>query len=229
MAKAHPTTTTLTIDLRTESGTTSARAVRRAGNMPGVLYGHGDPTPISIAGKAFEELLTTGGKSHVLDATIGGKPDSVLLRDVQRDPVNHRPIHADFQRVNKNEEITTSVPIVLVGESLAVKNDGAMLDTVTREAELKGPAGKIPDQLTIDVSKLTLHTKVTAGDLVIPAGFTLLTPAETVMVTIEPSKTAVLAEEAAATQAEESAAAAAGDVSAPAEPVPATEGASETN
>ncbi len=189
MAKAHLPTDTLTIDVRTKSGTTAARAVRRAGNIPGVLYGHGQPTAISIGGKALEELLTMGGKSHILDATIGGTHDSVLLRDVQRDPVSHRPIHADFQRVTKGEAIAATVAILVTGESAAVK-DGAILDTVTRTIDVKGAADRIPDHIDVDVTELVVHSHVTAGDLVLPAGFTLVTPAETIIISIEAPRTA---------------------------------------
>ena len=208
MAKVHAPTDTLTIDVRTQSGTTAARAVRRAGKIPGVLYGHGEPTAIAIGAKALEELLTLGGKSHILDATIGGIHDSVLLRDVQRDPVNHRPIHADFQRVSTGEAISASVAIVVVGNSAAVK-DGAVLDTVTRTIDVKGPAGKLPDSISVDVTELGVHDHVTAGQLVLPDGFTLITPADTVIISIEAARTAAQAEETTAVSAEAPAAPAA--------------------
>jgi large subunit ribosomal protein L25 len=197
MAKAHAPSDSLTIDVRTHTGTTSARAVRRAGNIPGVLYGHGEPTPISIRAKALEELLTLGGKSHILDATIGGKHDSVLLRDVQRDPVNHRPIHADFQRVTKGEAITATVAIAVVGSSAAVK-DGAILAIVTRTIDVKGAADKIPESVSIDISELAVHSHVTAGELKLPGGFTLITPSDQVIISIEAPRTAAQAEETTA-------------------------------
>jgi large subunit ribosomal protein L25 len=200
MPKPHAPTDTLTIDVRPNSGTTAARAVRRTGRIPGVLYGHGDPTAISVGAKALDELLTTGGKSHILDVTVAGRHDSVLLRDVQRDPVSHRPIHADFQRVSKGEAITAAVSIVVVGSSPAVR-DGAILDTITRTIDLKGPADKIPDNISVDVTQLTVHAHVTAGDLVLPAGFALLTPPETVIISIEAPRTAAQAEETTATVA----------------------------
>jgi large subunit ribosomal protein L25 len=189
MPKANAPTDTLTIDIRAHAGTTSARAVRRDGKIPGVLYGHGAPTPISVEAKALEELLTTGGKSHILDATVGGVHDSVLLRDVQRHPVTHRPVHADFQRVSKGEAITSSVPIVVVGSSAAVK-DGAVLDIVTRAVDVKGAADKIPAGIEIDVTPLDVHSHVSAGQLTLPGGFTLVTPADTVILTIESPRTA---------------------------------------
>jgi large subunit ribosomal protein L25 len=197
MAKTHAPTDTLAIDVRTHAGTTAARAVRRAGQIPGVLYGHGTPTPIAIGAKALEELLTRGGKSHILDATIDGRHDSVLLRDVQRDPVTHRPIHADFQRVTKGEAISATVAIVVVGTSAAVK-DGAILDIVTRSIDVKGAADKIPENIEIDVTDLGVHSHVTAGALRLPAGFTLVTPADQVIISIEAPRTAAQAEETSA-------------------------------
>jgi large subunit ribosomal protein L25 len=194
MAKAHAPTDSLALDVRTRTGTTSARAVRRAGHIPGVLYGHGDPTAISIDGKAFEELLTLGAKTHVLDATIDGKHDSVLLRDVQRDPVSHRPIHADFQRVTKGEAITATVAIAVVGSSAAVR-DGAILDIVTRSIDVKGPSDNIPESIGIDVSELGLHSHVSAAELKLPAGFTLITPGDQVIISIEAPRTAIIVEE----------------------------------
>jgi large subunit ribosomal protein L25 len=197
MAKPHAPTDTLTIDVRPHTGTTAARAVRRAGGVPGVLYGHGEPTAISIGAKALDELLTRGGKSHILDATIAGRHDSVLLRDVQRNPISHRPIHADFQRVTKGEAITASVAIAVVGVSAAVK-DGAILDIVTRSIDVKGPVDKIPENISVDVSELGVHSHITAGDLKLPAGFALITPADQVIVSVEAARTAAQAEETSA-------------------------------
>ncbi len=196
MAKAHTATDSLTLDVRTHPGTTSARAVRRSGQIPAVLYGHGEPTAISIGAKALEDLLTHGGKSRILDAVVGGKHDSVLLREVQRDPVSHRPIHVDFQRVTQGEEITASVAIVVTGSSPAVR-DGAILDIVIRSIDVKGAAGKIPENITIDVSELTIHSHVTAGELALPESFTLITPADQVVVSVEAPRTGPAVEEAA--------------------------------
>lgn len=197
MPKAHAPSDTLTLDVRTHAGTTSARAVRRAGQIPGVLYGHGEPTPVAIGAKALEELLTLGGKSHILDAAVGGIHDSVMLRDVQRHPVTHRPVHVDFQRVTKGEAVNATVPIVLTGTSAAVK-DGAVLDTVTRAIDVKGPADKIPESIELDITELVVHSHVSAGELVLPTGFTLITPADAVIVSVEAPRTAAQAEETTA-------------------------------
>jgi large subunit ribosomal protein L25 len=210
MAKTKDLSDTLTIEARTGTGTSSAHALRKLGKVPGVLYGHGTPTPITIDGRALETLLTSAAKSHVLDATIDGKHDSVLLRSVQRDPISHHPIHADFQRVSKTESVYATVPVHTAGVSPAVR-DGAVMDLVTRQVEIKGPAGSIPEHIVVDVSAMGVHTHVSAHDLKLPAGFTLVTPADTVIISIETSRAAV----AEATPIADAAAAAA-----PAAPAP---------
>ncbi|MFN2459438.1 MAG: 50S ribosomal protein L25 [Candidatus Velthaea sp.] len=196
MAKSAERSDALTIETRENVGSTAARAARRSGKIPGILYGHGDPTPIAIDVRALESVLS-GGRSRIVDATLGGKHDSVLVRTVQRDPVTHRPIHVDLQRVSKGEAVTATLPIVTTGIARGVRDDGAVMDTVTRQIDVKGPADRIPENITIDVSSFGVHTHVSAGDVALPSGFTLLTPPDTVLVSIEASRTAQQAESAA--------------------------------
>jgi large subunit ribosomal protein L25 len=177
--------TTLTIQTRAKTGTTGAKAARREGNVPGVLYGHGSPLSIAVASRDLADLLATGGQSHIVDATIDGKHDSVLLRDVQRHPISHRPIAADFQRVSQTEEIYATVPVIAIGVAPGVKDDGGVLDMVTHALEIKGPAGKLPEELSVDVSTLQIGGHILASQVVLPAGFTLVTGGETTVVAIE--------------------------------------------
>jgi len=176
--------TTVTIETRTGSGTTGAKKSRREGKVPGALYGHGDAQAIAVDMRTLADLIATGGASHVVDATIDGK---------------HRPISADFQRVSQTEAITASISIVTVGVATGVKESGGVMDVVTHAIDVKGPAGKLPEQFEIDVSALNVYGHITAGDVKLPAGFTLITPADTVIVAIEAGRTA--AEEAALTVA----------------------------
>ena len=191
--------TNVTIHKRAEIGTTGAKKARREGRIPGALYGHGDAEAIAIDARTLNELLSTGGHSHIVDATIAGKKESVLLREVQRDPITHRPIAADFQRVSSTEEIYASVQIVTAGVPFGVRDQAGVMDVVTHALEVKGPAGKLPEHFEIDVSNLNVHDHITAGDVKLPAGFTLITPADTVVVAVEGGRTA--SEEAALTVA----------------------------
>jgi large subunit ribosomal protein L25 len=212
MAKT-TTNSVITLHPRPEIGTTGAKKARREGRIPGAIYGHGDSQAVAIDVKALNELLSSGGVSHVVEATIDGKKESVLLREVQRDPISHRPISANFQRVSSTEAIFASIPIVTVGVSPGVKEQGGVMDTVTHALEVKGPAGSLPDQFELDVSKMNVNDHITAGDVKLPAGFTLITPADTVVVAVEGSRTAsddaaLTAAAAAAAPAAEPAAAA---------------------
>jgi large subunit ribosomal protein L25 len=182
--------TNVTIHTRAEIGTTGAKKARREGRIPGALYGHGDAQAIAVDAKTLNELLTSGGQSHIVEATIGGKKESVLLREVQRDPITHRPIAADFQRVSSTEAIYASVPIVTVGVAPGVKEGGGVMDVVTHALEVRGPAGSLPEHFELDVTALNVNDHITAGDVKLPAGFALITPAETVVVAVEGSRTA---------------------------------------
>jgi large subunit ribosomal protein L25 len=207
--------TNVTIYQRTEIGTTGAKKVRRAGRIPGSIYGHGGTEAIAVDAKTLSELLTSGGQSHIVEATIDGKKESVLLREVQRDPITHRPIAADFQRVSQTEEIYASVHIVTVGVAPGVKDQGGVMDIVTHALEIKGPAGKLPEHFEIDVAALNVNDHITAGDVNLPPGFVLITPADTVVVAVEGSRTA--SDDAALTAA----------AAAPATPEPAAAPAAE--
>jgi large subunit ribosomal protein L25 len=205
--------TNVTIHTRAEIGTTGAKKARREGRIPGALYGHGDAQAIAVDAKTLNELLTSGGQSHIVEATIDGKKESVLLREVQRDPITHRPIAADFQRVSSTEAIYASVPIVTVGVAPGVKEGGGVMDVVTHALEVRGPAGSLPEHFELDVTSLNVNDHITAGDVKLPAGFALITPAETVVVAVEGSRTAsddaaLTAAAAAAAPAPEAAAAA---------------------
>ncbi|HEY5348337.1 MAG TPA: 50S ribosomal protein L25 [Candidatus Lustribacter sp.] len=182
--------TNVTIHKRAEIGTTGAKKARREGRIPGALYGHGDAEAIAVDAKTLNDLLSSGGQSHIVDATIAGKRESVLLREVQRDPITHRPIAADFQRVSSTEAITAAVHIVTVGVPPGVKDQGGVMDIVTHALEVKGPAGKLPEHFEIDVGTLNVNDHITAGDVKLPDGFSLITPAETVVVAVEGSRTA---------------------------------------
>jgi len=195
----------LSIESRANLGTTGAHALRAAGKVPAVLYGHGDaPEHIAVDGHAFGELLTHGGRNAIITLIDGGrKRQTALVREIQLHPVSRRVIHADLQRVSADETINTRLPIVTVGVADGVRNFGAVMDVITHELEVEGPASRIPENLEVDVTALGVHEHMTAADVTLPEGFKLLTSPETIVVSIEPSRTARELEEAAAPAAEE--------------------------
>lgn len=188
---------TLSIERRGGSGTTKSRALRRTGKVPGVVYGHGSSETISVERRALEDLLVHGGRTSLVELKIDGKKfDTALVRAVQIDPVSRKAIHIDLQRVAANETVHTKLPVTTTGTPDGVRNFAGVMDVVLHELEVEGPANKLPDHLEIDVTELGIHEHVTAGEVKLPAGFKMVTPADTVVVTVESSKTARALEEA---------------------------------
>jgi large subunit ribosomal protein L25 len=181
----------LSIERREKLGTTGAHALRAAGKIPAVVYGHGNvPDHVALDAHAFKELLHRAGRNAIITLSDGGKErQTALVRDVQIHPVSRRIVHADLQRVSADEAITAKLAIVTVGVAEGVKQMGAVMDVVAHEIEIEGPASQIPEHLEVDVTALSIHDHVTAGDIALPAGFKLVTPPETLVVTIEPPRT----------------------------------------
>lgn len=185
------TTNALDIKTREKTGSTSVAALRKTGFVPGVLFGHGStPLAISLEAKAFDDLLKAGGKNHLLELTIdGGSRDTALVRDVQRDPITRRVIHADLQRVNATEKITASLPLVTVGVPDGVRNAGGVMDVVVHTIDVTGPANALPEQIEADVTALKVGDHLYASDLKLPSNIQLDFDAHTILVSIEASKT----------------------------------------
>jgi large subunit ribosomal protein L25 len=189
---ATSTNNTLSLESRPATGTTAAHALRRLGRVPGILFGHGsDPLPISVDARSLDDLITAGGRTRLLSIVIDGATnETALLRDLQRDPVTRRVIHADLQRVSATESIFASLRIVTVGIAEGVKNSGGVLDIITHEVEVQGPANALPEKIELDVTELGIHDHITAGQIPLPPSFKMITPLDTVVVTIEASRTA---------------------------------------
>jgi large subunit ribosomal protein L25 len=195
----------LAVERRPRTGTTASHAVRAAGRVPLVLYGHGsEPENLSAEARAFEELLLRGGRSGMITLEDDGKmKDTALVREIQRDPVTRRVVHADLLRVSAHETVRTRVRIVTNGTPRGVRDFGGVMDTLLHELEIEGPVDALPQQLEIDVAELGIHQHVVASDIALPKSFTLITPPDTVVIAVEPSKTAHQLEEAAAAPAAE--------------------------
>jgi large subunit ribosomal protein L25 len=178
----------LAVERREKLGTTGAQALRAAGKVPAVLYGHGVvPEHISVDAHDFDELIHRAGRNAIITLTGGTRRgQTAFVREIQRHPVSRRVVHADLLRVSADETIDASLPIVTVGVAEGVRNAGAVMDVITHELDVAGPASRIPDHLEVD------------GEIGLPEGFKLLTPPETIVVSIEPSRTARELEEAAA-------------------------------
>ena len=183
MSKRHAIDT-LVLEPRSAIGTAGSQALRREGKIPGVVYGHGGATPIVISVQQLTDIVLSGNRGHVLQATVDGTPDSVLLRHIDADPITRKPLSVDFQRVAKGEAITASVTVVSNGTPVGVRDQGGVMDVILHALDVRGPATDLPDQITVDVHDLSVHEHVTAGQIALPKGFTLVTPPDTVVIAV---------------------------------------------
>lgn len=191
---------TLSIERREKLGTTGANALRRDGKIPGVLYGHGTtPQHIAFDMRAFDELLHHGGRTGIITLMMNGKKsDTALVRQVTRNPVTRGIQHVDLLRVSANEAVRTTIPLTTAGVARGVRDFGGVMDVIVHDLDVEGPANQLPDHLEVDVTDLGIHQHATAADVKLPKNFKLLTPPDTIVVSVEASKTAQHLEEAAA-------------------------------
>ena len=188
----------LSIERREGGGSSKARSLRHAGKVPGVLYGHGSAESIAVESRALDDLLHHVGASGLVELKLDGKKlDTALVRQIQIDPVSRKAIHVDLQRVSATEKVHAKLRVAAVGTADGVRNFGGVMDVLVHEIEVEGPANKLPDHLEVDVTNLGIHQHVSASDVRLPDGFKLLTPPDTIVVTVESSKTARALEEAA--------------------------------
>jgi large subunit ribosomal protein L25 len=192
--------TKLSVQSRDKLGTTGSKALRHAGKIPAVVYGHGAaPEHVAIDAQAFGDLLHHGGRNAIVTLSGGAKrSETALVRVVAYHPTSHRVLHVDFQRVSANETIAAKLAIVTVGVARGIRDFGGVMDVVSHELEIEGPANQIPEHIEIDVSELGIHEHISAADVKLPDGFKMLTPSDTTVVAIEPSRTERELEEVAA-------------------------------
>lgn len=162
----------LNIEVRERSGTGAAREARRAGKVPGVLYG-GPRGPASIAAPAneFRKALHSGKLlGHMVTLKIGGENQRVITKDIQFHPVNDEPIHFDLYRVSEHQSIRIAVAVHFRNQeaSPGLKRGGA-LNVALHEVEIEVPADQIPEELVVDLTGLDIGDAIQAADIPLPA------------------------------------------------------------
>jgi large subunit ribosomal protein L25 len=195
----------LQLELRENAGKGVARKLRARGRIPGVCYGAGVQTrAISLDPKLLEKALRTSsaGVNTLFGVQGGGEFDgkSVLVKELQRDPVAGALLHADFYAVDLTKEIEVAVPLHLTGSAAGLMN-GGIVDHQLREIQIACLPTAIPESFTLDVSALDIGDSLHVRDIVLPAGVTLVSsPDLSVVSVVIPAKAEeeVTAEAAAA-------------------------------
>jgi large subunit ribosomal protein L25 len=163
---------------RGDLGTGNARAARRAGSVPAIIYGNNlAPTPITIAPRPIEVALNKPGfYTKLFDVTVGDTTVRTVVRAIQFHPVNDRILHLDFQRVDPNSTIRVEVPLVFAdhAESLGLKS-GGVLNVILHSVALDCAIDKIPSNISISLAGADLGHAMHLGDLPLPDGTTLST------------------------------------------------------
>ena len=175
----------LNVEKRGQVGSGATRRLRRAGHVPAVLYGHGEENEhLSIPSAQVRTLVRHHSKTVEL---AGDVKDTALVSQIQWDPLGIEVLHLDLIRVNLKELVEVTVPIHSHGEPAGTREGGVLLENL-HEVEIRCPAGKIPENVGLNVTDLHLGEHLTAGDLELPEGVELVTPTETVVAHVEEPK-----------------------------------------
>lgn len=218
-----PTVKELKATARPKAGKGAARATRRGGRVPGVIYGdHKPPVPISVDHAELKQRILAGRfLTTIYDLDVDGTKHRVIPRDFQLDTVRDVPIHVDFLRLGEGAKIRVRIPIHIRNADLSpgVKRGGAV-NIVTHTVEVMCPADEIPEAFDVDLSGLEINYSRHLSDIQLPPNVRPLVHGDVTLVTIVPPS-GYAEEMKAAAEAAAAAAAAATAAAAAAGPAPA--------
>lgn len=188
---------TLKAETGRPTGSRPSNRLRAQGRIPGVVYGQGsDPVTLSVDWKELRQALSTeAGLNALIDLQVDGGTKLAIVKELQRDPVRHSVTHVDFLLINRDEVIVVEVPVVLEGEAEAVYREDGMVDQVLTLLAVRAKPADIPNEITFDISGLTLGDTVRVADLALPAGVEADTEADEPVVTTSVTRAALEPEE----------------------------------
>jgi large subunit ribosomal protein L25 len=174
-------------ETRTEFGKGAARRTRRAGKIPAVLYGHGtDPQHLALPALEFARVVREQGRNAVLTIDIGGTPQLALTKTVVTHPIRPYIEHVDLLVIRRGEKVVVEVSVHVTGEA----GSGTLVTQDLNTIEVEADVSQIPEHLEVSVEGLEAGTQVLAGSIPLPAGTTLRTDAEALVVNVVPAPTA---------------------------------------
>ncbi|MGH6834845.1 MAG: 50S ribosomal protein L25/general stress protein Ctc [Methylocella sp.] len=211
---------TLTATAREGTGKGAARGVRRAGRIPGVIYGGGDAAvPISLDYRELNKLIYAGHYlTTIFELDVGGAKQRVIPRDYQLDPIKDQPLHVDFLRLNPGASLRVQVPVHFINQDICPGlKKGGSLNIVRHAIAMRVPADAIPAAVVADLASLQINDSVHIDAIPLPEGckltqrerdFTIATIAPPLVAAEEPSAAAPAAVAAPAAPAASAAASA---------------------
>jgi len=174
----------LKAERRNQSGTRNARRLREAGLLPAIIYGHQEK-PVAVHMNYHDLALELHHHHRLLEVELEGKRVQVLVKEVQYDHLGDKVIHVDLARVSLDERVQVTVQVALRGTPAGV-SEGGVLEQVISEIELECQVTNIPEEIRVPVNHLQVGQALTAGELELPEGTTLITEADSpvAMVTV---------------------------------------------
>ncbi|OGU00526.1 MAG: 50S ribosomal protein L25/general stress protein Ctc [Geobacteraceae bacterium GWB2_52_12] len=167
----------MNVELRSKTGKGISRQLRIADMVPGVVYGKGmDPMAVSIKSRDLRAAMSgEGGQNNLITLVGGGSLDQsmAIIADLQRDAIKGTYKHVDLHRVNMNEKLRVTVPIVLKGTAIGVK-EGGLLDLGHHELHVECLPNNIPDHIEIDITDLKVAHSIHVNEITLPEGVKIL-------------------------------------------------------
>lgn len=178
-------------------GKKAAKAVRREGLIPSVVYGNGETIAFSVDPKAIKPLIYSPN-SYIVELNIDGKTEQAVLRDAQFHPIREEILHLDFLRILPGKAISIAVPVSLIGNAEGVKVGGKLVLSA-RKLTVSAMIDKLPDELVIDVTSMGVGKTIFVGDLEFD-GLKFITPASTAVCAVRVTRASRGAEATAETK-----------------------------
>lgn len=200
---------TLSATRRTDTGKGAARALRRSGRVPAVIYGHArEVQSLSVATRDIDKLLSQiSAASTVVELEVDGTVSRTLIREIQRHPFRRVILHVDFQELVAGEKVIVNVPLVFVGIPEGVRVGGGILDQVMHELEIEVDPVNMPNHLDVDVTNVAIGHSLHVSDLTLPAGVRALADDDATVCVVSAPKAVIEPVAAEAVEAVEAAAA----------------------
>lgn len=177
----------------------SPRRLRRAGQLPGVLYGAGaESLRVKVDAHEFAKSGLASHGAHLIKLrSVEAALDQglALIQEIQGHPVSGTPIHVDFLRVDANKPVTASVALAFVGKAQGII-EGGILQPLRRELEVRALPGNLPEQIEVDVTPLGIHDALHVEDLTLPAGVEAIFQENFTIVSVLPPTVEATPEEA---------------------------------
>jgi large subunit ribosomal protein L25 len=174
---------------REASGKGAARGIRRAGHLPGVLYGRkNEAISIQIEERGFRNFLQNYGENAFINLEIADHgTENVMVKDIQRDPVSNQLLHTDLLRIAMDEPITSAVTLTLVGSAPGIQ-EGGIIEFPHRQLAVYCLPTLLPEELEVDISELEIDDRLSVEDLSLPEGVEILDDPNTRIVAVVPPR-----------------------------------------